>query len=70
MDYNELKLLVINELIALNNQIKEEKTGTVKENSNLKVLVNLREKALKKKEHPYTLLKEGGYIKDVMNEMY
>ncbi|MED4717334.1 ATP-binding protein [Bacillus badius] len=66
-DYQILKSQAIQELMDLNQMMKEKKAKTTVSNS-LLPLVEAREKALKKKEHPYQFIKNSGYIKSPIDE--
>lgn len=61
-DENTLKARLIPFLIKLNEKAKEKKKHVDTSNKILQLL-DLRERALRKKKHPYELLKDNGYIK-------
>lgn len=69
IDYNTIKLQVIQELVILNQKAKEWKE---KPNSSKKLLplLDVRERALKQKKHSYELLVSHGYIKNTLQEFY
>lgn len=68
-EFNTLKLEAIQQAIELNEQKKVQK-NKIKPNTNLLPLLAIRKKAFDKKEDPYVLLKEQGYIKNPLEEFY
>ncbi|PWI22290.1 transcriptional antiterminator [Kurthia zopfii] len=68
-DYNLLKTQLIPNLIELNEKVKEKKVQAVPSNKVLPLL-DAREKALKQKKHMYEVLKENGYIKNLIEEFH
>ncbi len=69
-NYNVLKTEAIQQAIALNLQKKEQKNKPQSKNSNVLPLLELRKRALEKKQHPYELLKANDYIKSPLSEFY
>lgn len=69
-NYNALKTEAIQQAIVLNLEKKEQKNKPRSKNPNLLPLLDLRKKALEKKQHPYELLKANDYIKSPLSEFY
>ncbi|MFA2811724.1 ATP-binding protein [Bacillus mycoides] len=69
-DYNILKLESIQQVMALNEKKKEQKSKKLIKNVDLLPLLKLREQALQKKKHSYELLKVNGYVKNPLEEFY
>lgn len=69
VDYNGLKLQIIQALMEMNQKAKERK-GKLVPSTNLLPLIELRERALKQKKHSYDLLLAQGYIKNTLREFY
>lgn len=69
-DYNTLKLESIQQVIALNEKKKEQKSKKSIRNVNLLPLLKLREQALQKNKHSYELLTVNGYVKNPLEEFY
>src|SRR5690625_2756104 len=69
-DFHQLKSEAIQQAIALNQHKKEQDQKQVSKNINVLPLLTLREKALKKKQHPYELLKANGYIQNPLQEFF
>ncbi|HDX9578517.1 TPA: ATP-binding protein [Bacillus pseudomycoides] len=69
-DYNTLKLESIQQVIALNEKKKEQKSKKNIRNVHLLPLLKLREQALQKKKHSYELLTVNGYVKSPLGEFY
>lgn len=68
-DYSSIKALAIKKAMELNE--KADKASLVKDNKVKNeglILLNLYEKAIKGKEHPYEVLKKNGYIKAPVDE--
>lgn len=70
IDFHQLKSDAIQQAIALNQHKKEQDQKQLSKNINVLPLLTLREKALKKKQHPYELLKVNGYIQNPLEEFY
>lgn len=68
-DENIIKAQIIPLLIELN-QKEKEKTEKLIKSSKVLPLLDLRDKAIKQKNHPYVLMKESNYIKNTMSEFY
>lgn len=69
IDYGKLKIQLISFLIELNE--KEKENNTQKDNSeSVLLLLDLREKALKQKQHSYEMLKKYNFIKAPCIELY
>lgn len=68
-EFNFLKTNVIQQAITMNQQKRENKAPKI-QRVELMPLIELRTKALDKKQHPYILLKESGYIKNPLQEFY
>ncbi|MGC4379197.1 ATP-binding protein [Fictibacillus sp. Mic-4] len=68
-DYNVLKSQVIKELLELNQKAKERREKAVP-SAKILPLIDIRERALKQKKHPYELLLSQGYIKNALQEFY
>lgn len=69
-NYNALKTEAIQQAIVLNQQKKEHRNKPQSKSSSILPLLDLRKKALEKKQHPYELLKAGDYIKSPLTEFY
>lgn len=69
-DFHQLKSDVIQQAITLNQKKKEQNQKPNSKDTNVLPLLSLREKALKKKQHPYELLKVNGYIQNPLEEFY
>ncbi|MEB6550965.1 ATP-binding protein [Heyndrickxia sporothermodurans] len=69
VDYNGLKLQVIQELMELNKKAKDRKDKPTPSEHTLPLL-ELRKLALKQKKHTYELLASKRYIKDTLTEFY
>ena len=69
-DINLLKSEAIQKAILLNQQKKEQKNKAKMQSSEILPLLELRKRALEKKQHPYELLKAKGYIKNPLEEFY
>lgn len=68
-DENVLKAQLIPLLIELNQKEKEKMKKSIKY-SKVLPLLELRDKALKDKNHPYVLMQENNYIKNTIREFY
>jgi len=64
-DYDELKKVAIKKAIELNDKAKHK---VVNKEPRKQGLIALYEAAMKKKEHPYEMLKRKGYIKNPIEE--
>lgn len=69
IDFNVLKSQAIKELMELNQRAMERKEKSVP-STKLLPLIDIRERALKQKKHPYELLVSHGYIKNTLKEFY
>jgi AAA domain len=69
IEYNQLKLHVIQQAMDLNQKQLSKVVIKEKQMSNLPLLA-LREKALEKKKHPYDYLKQNNFIKDPISELF
>lgn len=69
MEFNLLKTDAIQQAITLNQQKKMKKEPRVKK-LQLLPLLEIRTKALEKKNHPYEALLKSGYIKNPLLEFY
>lgn len=67
-DYNEIKKMCIIKALELNDNRKEEKENTPLKKVKREGLLNIYDKSIKNKQHPYEGLKEQGYIKNPMDE--
>lgn len=73
-EYNALKMLVIQQAIEQNqkkqDKIAQDKLGRKEKNNESHSLLSIRERAMKRNEHPYERLKKDGYILDPLIEFY
>lgn len=67
-DENVLKAQLIQFLIEMNGKAKEKKKHKSTSNQVVLPLLDLRERALKQKEHPYVLLKKQSFIKVIYED--
>ncbi|KGR82519.1 hypothetical protein CD31_18985 [Lysinibacillus boronitolerans JCM 21713 = 10a = NBRC 103108] len=63
MDYNAMKLLVINEILKIS---KVDQINNIEVKKGILPLLQIQKKAINKKLHPYELLKKNGYIKNLI----
>lgn len=69
IEYNQLKLQVIQQAMEMNQ--KQLQNVVLKESKVINLpLLELREKALAKKKHPYDYLKQNNFIKDPISELF
>lgn len=66
-EYNKIKSIVIKSLIDFNDKKKDENKIKPKAYPR-ESLLNMYEKAIKNKEHPYEVFKKNGYIKNPIEE--
>ncbi|ASS91884.1 ATP-binding protein [Aeribacillus pallidus] len=69
IEYNQLKLLAIQQAMEMNQKQLQKVTSKEKQLSNLPLLA-IREKALAKKKHPYDYLKQSNFIRDPISELF
>ncbi|WP_273130110.1 ATP-binding protein [Bacillus weihaiensis] len=69
IEYNQLKLDVIQQAMELNQKQLQKVVLKEKQTSNLPLLA-LREKALSKKKHPYDYLKQNNFISEPISELF
>jgi len=69
IEYNQLKLLVIQQAMEMNQKQLQKVISKEKQLSNLPLLT-IREKALAKKKHPYDYLKQSNFIRDPISELF
>lgn len=70
VEYNVLKLEVIQQAMALNQTKKDNKTTSNTKVIDVLPLLKLRERALQRGKHPYELLSTKGFIKNCLEEFY
>ncbi len=70
VNYNELKLDVIQQMIELNQKKKQRQILGKTKKSELLPLLKFREQALIQKQHPYEILNRNGFIKAPISEFY
>ncbi len=70
VNYNELKLDVIQQMIELNQKKKQRQILGKPKKSELLPLLKFREQALIQKQHPYEILNRNGFIKAPISEFY
>src|SRR5690625_8046346 len=70
IDFHQLKSDAIQQAIALNQHKKEQEQKQLSKNINIIRLLTIREYTIKKKKHPYELLKVNGYIQNPLEESY
>lgn len=68
-EYNNLKFHALENAMVLNQKKEEQKSKPMPKEEPLPLLM-LRNKALKKKKHPYELLKTNGFIKPMIEESF
>lgn len=69
IEYNQLKLVVIQQTIELN-QKQQQKILSKEKYLEIRPLLSIRNKALKMKQHPYDSLNINKYIKNPIEEFY
>lgn len=69
IEYNLLKLLVIQQAMEMNQKLLQRVILKEKQVSNFPLLA-IREKALAKKKHPYDYLKQSNFIRDPISELF